>query len=708
MTQHNQSSLQQGVSEWTGRAWYSADRKGFLAAEQDSIVAELSSAAAAQGWQIEPQQHQEWGASVGILQDEVKPKSSREIEVLRGALEEAGLTAFSDVIFEFDFRRRGLRIDCILLAPGVIAVLEFKRSKLAPADVDQVTNYCVNLVEFHEETRRLCQQENAIVVPVLVQTEGRYAGRVPVGDEFHSGPWDSVLREPLRCDRTSLGSALIRVLGLRRGRAQCGRGSWLGARFAPSSTILDAAISLFGDHDVSAIQEHAVSIEQIEATIAEAANQIHEAQEERRNRIIFVSGAPGAGKTLVGLRLAFDARFREDAVFVTGNAPLVDVLTEALKRSYRTRASRASAPISGYPRENARLLIQNSTFKIVKAHNFLGKRGEEISSSDGRVVVFDEAQRTYEKGRRVLNRPLQDHEADLVLASLENSCDDGSVVVALLGHNQAINRGERGAIAWLEAAERRGWDYAISEASLDLVESEDPEHWRAHPSRIALSVGHLSHSLRYYRNRDVEAWVHFLMENDQAGALEVSERLAREGHQVWLTRDLETARDWARYHRVGEERAGLIASGQARRLAAEGLFVDQKPSIAHWMLAPSGDIRSSNMLESVQNQFQIQGLELDYTVVCWDADLRRASGNWEAWKIGGSAWRRDSALSVAKNSYRVLLTRARKGMIIFLPVGDESGEDATRAPEFYEGIAQHLMACGAREWSKPETQGRSQ
>ena len=134
---------------------------------------------------------------------------------------------------------------------------------------------------------------------------------------------------------------------------------------------------------------------------------------------------------------------------------------------------------------------------------------------------------------------------------------------------------------------------------------------------------------------------------------------------MWLTRDLTAAREWVRHYRVGEERAGLIASGQARRLAAEGLFVDQKPSIAQWMLAPRGDIRSSNMLESVQNQFQIQGLELDYTVVCWDADLRRADDDWEAWKISGGAWQKDKALTVAKNSYRVLLTRARKGMIVF-------------------------------------------
>ena len=174
----------------------------------------------------------------------------------------------------------------------------------------------------------------------------------------------------------------------------------------------------------------------------------------------------------------------------------------------------------------------------MKAHNFLGERGKKNSSSDGSIVIFDEAQRTYEKGRVVIGHPLEDHEADLILASLETSYDNGAVVVALLGHNQAINRGERGAIAWLEAAERRRWGYAIADDALELGEFCDLEHWRDHPSRFVLAAGHLSHSLRFYRNRFVESWVHSVMEEDQTGARELSERLTAEGDQVWLTRDL--------------------------------------------------------------------------------------------------------------------------------------------------------------------------
>ena len=158
------------------------------------------------------------------------------------------------------------------------------------------------------------------------------------------------------------------------------------------------------------------------------------------------------------------------------------------------------------------------------------------------------------------------------------------------------------------------------------------------------------------------------------------------------------ARQWVRVRRVGQERAGIIASGQARRLAAEGLFVDFKPDITAWMLAPSGDVRSANMLETVQNQYQVQGLELDYTVVCWDGDLRRSANGWHAWKMSGSKWQKDKELGIATNGYRVLLTRARKGMLVFVPRGDPTGEDETRPPSMYDDIANYLISCGGREW----------
>lgn len=312
------------------------------------------------------------------------------------------------------------------------------------------------------------------------------------------------------------------------------------------------------------------------------------------------------------------------------------------------------------------------------------------------MVIFDEAQRTYERGRQVARQTLEDHEADLILRSLEASYGSGATVVALLGENQAINRGERGAIAWLEAAERRGWRFAIGERTLATSELLGDARWATHEKRRKLSRGHLAHSMRFYRNAGIERWAHHVMEEQVDEARAIAAELHEGGDTLWLTRELEEAKAWARARRVGEERAGLIASGQARRLAAYGLHVELKPDIADWMLAPSDDVRSSNMLEKVQNTYQVQGLELDWTIVCWDADLRRQASGWGAFKLVGSRWLGDSRLDIAKNNYRVLLTRARKGMTLFVPEGDRSGEDLTRAPGWYDDIADHLLACGAR------------
>ena len=205
--------------------------------------------------------------------------------------------------------------------------------------------------------------------------------------------------------------------------------------------------------------------------------------------------------------------------------------------------------------------------------------------------------------------------------------------------------------------------------------------------------------MRYYRNTSVEDWVGAVLSNDSQSAERLASEMDQEGTSIWITRSLGEAKRWTRAHRVGNQRAGLIASGQARRLAAEGLFVDHKPSIADWMLAPSSDVRSSNALETVQNQYQIQGLELDYTIVCWDADLRRVENDWAAFKLSGSDWKKDKLKEVAKNSYRVLLTRARKGMVIFVPKGDGNGEDLTRIPAFYDDVYDFLKSCGVRDLS---------
>jgi len=683
-----------------GAAWYESDRTTFLSDDLKLVVGKLASAAAEQGLHIESDQHEEWASSVGFLQSQLADRM-REVEILRATLASPELSDYRHVILEYDLRRRGLRLDCVLLGNGIIAVVEFKRSTVAASDRDQVTNYCINLVEFHEETRRACDQDGCIIAPIVALTRGKIPPATFRPTDFHNAPWGSILRHPIQCDASSLHEALRESLKCRRGFLPVSSTQWLTARFAPSSTILDAAISLWGQHDVSAIASHAAPTELIDQCTNEVADLVVQSKHDGINRIIFVSGSPGAGKTLVGLKLAFDPRFRSDAVFVTGNAPLVEVLSAALENSYRSnrgnRGNAISVP-SGYLREDAHQVIKMSTFKIVKAHSFLGERGKGTSSADGRIVIFDEAQRTYEKGREVLRKKLPEDEATLILDSLERSYGKGVVVVALVGHNQAINNGEMGIVAWFKAARARGWRYAISDETLALPEVAKSGNWAHEPNRDILQTGHLPHSLRFYRNADIERWAGSVLADDSNDAKAIAHSLDEKGDTIWIVRDIAKAKVWVKEHRVGDERAGLIASGQARRLAAEGLFVELKPDIAKWILAPDGDIRSSNMLETVQNQYQIQGLEMDYSVVCWDADLRRENGQWSAYKIRGSGWQHDKALDIAKNGYRVLLTRARKGMMIFVPRGDVNGADPTRRAEIYDDVANYLLSCGVRSY----------
>jgi hypothetical protein len=675
-------------------AWYHSTRADFLRTPRNHIADQLATCAANESLAIEPEQAQEWDKSVALLQETLDER----LPILRKALEGPGTEAVRDVILEYDFRRRGLRMDCVLLADGVVFVLEFKRSKVQKADRDQVMGYAVNLVEFHKVTREWCDRHDGVVAPILVRTTGS-AAEAPTWPGLGGHSWRSIASSPLQADADSLGDALRLALANRRSDSHTPCQEWLDSPFKPSSSIIDATVSLYGNHDVAAIAEHAAPQEAIERSVAELRARIHDELSHGRYHIIFLSGAPGAGKTLVGLDLVMRGETAGDAVFVTGNAPLVDVLNQALKRSYTNQTARAVRVPTGYRRRDVHHVVGASSYKIVKAHRFLGDLTNETHrQEDGRILVFDEAQRTYKEGTQAAGRRLPDHEADLILALQQRSYPrGGAILVALIGHNQAINKSERGMIAWLEAAERLGWTYSVSDRTLaDLPRNAGLERWRTHPGRRPLRHGHLAQSMRFYRNSVVEQWATAVLDGPPADAARLGRELQQAGCPVLLTRGLNAARAWARSHAVGEIRAGIVASAQAKRLAAEGLFVDYVPDIANWMLAPSSDVRSSTFLETVQNQFQVQGLELDYSIVCWDADLRRDQNSWAAYKFRGADWQGDGASDVVKNSYRVLLTRARKGMVIFVPRGDLDEQDETRDPAVYDRIASFLEECGAQ------------
>ncbi len=673
-------------------AWYSGTREAFLHTTIDQITNQLAGRAADESLDIEPAQCEEWRKSVDTLQTTLGEK----LPLLRTALSTPGCESIRYVILEFDFHRRGLRMDCVLLGDGVLFVVEFKRLKVQRTDRDQVINYAVNLLEFHKVTQDWCREGRAIVVPILALTDGKAVGR-PTWAGLAGHSWTSLASKPIECDRSTFSEALRIGIQNRRTDVPVSPESWLSSPFRPSSSILDATLSLYGNHDVVAIHEHAAPQAAIESSVREIRERINLELKQGHYHIVFLSGAPGAGKTLVGLDIVMRGTTSASAVFVTGNAPLVDVLNTALDASYRLQSKSCKdwTP-TGYRRSDAMFVTNAASYKIVKAHHYLGRRGTDHRQEDGRVLVFDEAQRTYEKGRRVLGVPLPDHEADLILGAQRNAFPEGgAIVLALVGHNQAIGSRERGIAAWLEAADRLGWSFSISDETLALSEFQTRDKWAAHVNRKKLRNGHLHQSMRYYRNAKVEEWVATVLDGDVPGAKSLAKVLTLEENSILLTRSLMAARQWAKSRTVGGQRSGLIASGQARRLSAEGLFVDFKPDIATWMLAPTSDVRSSNALETVQNQYNIQGMELDFSIVCWDADLRREGDAWAAYKLSGTDWQKDNSLEVAKNGYRVLLTRARQGMVVFVPLGDITGQDITRHVEYYDGVWEYLRDCGA-------------
>lgn len=166
-------------------------------------------------------------------------------------------------------------------------------------------------------------------------------------------------------------------------------------------------------------------------------------------------------------------------------------------------------------------------------------------------------------------------------------------------------------------------------------------------------------------------------------------------YPVLITRDLDRAREWLRSRRKGTERAGLLASSNANRLKPHGVFVKAKIEPEKWFLAEPDDVRSSDALEDAATEFDVQGLELVWSCLCWDANLRRSAEGWQMLWFRGSRWQsvNDPARrAYIANSYRVLLTRARQGLVVFVPEGSEI--DHTRAPQDYDGVFQFLLSCG--------------
>lgn len=500
------------------------------------------------------------------------------------------------------------------------------------------------------------------------------------------------LCEPLVTNPTDLARLLDQVATSHSGPA-LDADIWSRGRYKPTPTIIEAAQALYRGHDVQELSRSEAGAENLTRTSNCIETLIDDAKAHHKKVICFVTGVPGSGKTLAGLNIA-NLRMRsagdEHAVFLSGNGPLVDVLRTALTNDAVEQARARGERFSRAAEERkAAAFIQN-------IHHF---RDEALLSSAppvGKVVIFDEAQRAWNavqtsrfmrEKRSQLSFSMSEPE---FLLSVMDRHEDWCAVVCLVGGGQEINTGEAGIDEWLTSLQRSftHWDVYGSHQLTHL-----PTEHLAIKANGAL---HLATSIRSFRAEKLSDFVGAVVAGNADEARHLIDSLR--DYPIVITRDLEQSKEWLRRHRRGTERAGLLASSNALRLKPYGIFVKAKVDPPLWFLATFDDVRSCDALEDAATEFEVQGLELDWTCVAWDANWRRTSNRWVAMAFRGTEWQRVSdpqrQMYIA-NSYRVLLTRARQGMVIFVPRGDE--EDRTRSPEQYDLIFRFLSRCGLSE-----------
>ena len=649
-----------------GAAYYAADIADFIAADPAAILGRLAIASG----EDTVEQKDAWQTEIAILKSALRGRAGH-------------------VFIEFTVPRLGDRIDAVVLSDGVIVPIEFKvgASRFTTADINQAWDYALDLKNFHRGSR------DAEIVPILVATAAQSS------PQRISEPYADLVYAPLLTNADDL-SATLDAAFARAAVSHVDPEAWVASPYSPTPTIIEAARVLYSSHSVEALACNE-SGENLALTARAVDALVEEAKRGGRKKIVFVTGVPGAGKTLVGLDTAtrrHDQSSATHAVFLSGNAPLVAVLTESLVRD-EVRRKRASG--QSVTKGEA---IQSIKAFIHLIHHFrdAGIRATEPPSEH--VVIFDEAQRAWDRAmtsdfmRRKKRLPGFDESEPELLLSYMDRHEDWAVVICLVGGGQEINRGEAGITGWLDAVRARftHWDVHIS------PELHDSEYAAGHAlERLGDDMVvatdrrlHLSVSMRSFRAEHVSGFVKAMLDGEHKRASDALRSLV-ERYPIALTRDLGAGRDWLRAHVRGSERAGLVATSGAMRLKPHAIDVRAPINPVHWFLSEPNDIRSSNFLEDAATEFQVQGLELDWACVTWDADLRKSPVGWTHHSFAGAKWKtvkNEARVRYLINAYRVLLTRARQGMVIFVPPGD--ARDHTRQPDFYTPTYDYLRALG--------------
>lgn len=660
------------------RAYYHSTFKDFLVASNEEILGHLSLRTELS---LEQSQRNAW---------------IEEFNLFRSALE--GISGY--LLLEYSIPRMGKRADAIILFPKIVVVVEFKvgETRYTAHAIDQVFDYALDLKNFQK------QSHDKIIVPMLVATE---ASEHPLSLEQHP---DGLI-SPVCVNRHDFAWTLRELIDKLSG-PEIDPAVWLDSIYSPTPTIVEAAQALYQGHAVEDISRSEAGAENLTKTRDAITKIVTESRQRGLKSICFITGVPGAGKTLAGLNIAsswHNPENDEHAVFLSGNGPLVDVLREALARDDVTRAKAMGKKLAKPTAlSKVKAFIQN-------IHHFRDDSLASKSPPVERVVIFDEAQRawdlkqtaTFMQSRKGISN-FKVSEPEFLISVMDRHIG-WATIICLIGGGQEINKGEAGLAEWFKVLRNSypNWSVFISNSL------SDSEYTDVLTREVLYGISsleqrehlHLATSIRSFRAEAVSTFVKALLDcdKDKAKALLVQ---ILPTFPLYLTRCIMSAKNWLRKKARGTERYGIIASSEAQRLKPFGFNVKAEIDPSNWFLNGKTDIRSSFYLEDIATEFQIQGLELDWTCVAWDGDLRFNEYGWDYHCFRGTRWqsiKNPENKKFLKNAYRVLLTRARQGMIIFIPEG--TSDDHTRRPEFYDHTYEYLKSLGIPEVTARQESG---
>ncbi len=596
------------------------------------------------------------------------------------------------IFFEFSIPRMGKRVDVLAIVEGIVFVIEFKvgEHKYYRSNLEQVWDYALDLKNFHEPSHK------ALLVPILIATEAKQSFLEIVTTSHNDN-----LMLPIKANKEDLKYAIGSTLEFFKDNYKVDSEYYSKGSYTPTPTIVEAALSLYQHHTVDEITRSDAEAKNLTKITSIISRIVSKAKSEKRKIICFVTGVPGAGKTLVGLKVAtshLDETNGTASVYLSGNGPLVSILQEALARDkIENEKAKGVKLTKGNAKASVKTFIQN-------VHHYRDAYLTDPNPPYDHVAIFDEAQRAWNKEQTVkfMKQKKGQHNFDYSEPEFLMSCmdrhQDWAVIVCLVGGGQEINTGEAGISEWLNAIKDRfsHWDVFISpnltdsEYSASTVIAE-----LQNVTKVNLNSDlHLGVSMRSFRAENLSFFVKSMLDLDRDTAKDTYFKI-KDKYPIVLTRDLQKAKVWLKQKARGSERYGLVVSSQAQRLKPFAIDVKSPMNPVHWFLNDKEDVRSSFYLEDVATEFHVQGLELDWTCVTWDGDLRYSDEGWKTFSFVGSKWQHIHKIERKRyliNAYRVLLTRARQGMVIVVPEG--SSDDHTRKSDFYDPNFEYLKSLG--------------